>query len=123
MIRPTINRFNWKVLWYWVKLPTLILALMLAGWVIYGCAAQYPFMPVPVDSESQLLIDQEVEKVRTSNEAYRKLRAAGCEREDLKLKRPYAVAGESFYEYECRLSSGVMVKLIKINDQWIIVPE
>lgn len=131
-MRPIFNAFNWKYLpkiiwrhiWRW-KYPIILVALIGIAWWISGCAllpavANQPEIEVP--SASQSLIDKEVETVRTSNEAYRKLRAAGCDREDLKLKRPIAVRGKSFYEYECRLSSGAMVKLYKLNGEWIIVP-
>ena len=49
-------------------------------------------------SESQILIDQEVEKVKKSNEAYRKLTAAGCSRENLWLVKPVLIDDQSYFE-------------------------
>ncbi len=73
-----INRFNWKIIWEWAKLPFFVVALILAGWWIYGCR----LIPVATDtvipSASQSLIDEEVERISGWNEALRKLKAAGC---------------------------------------------
>ena len=120
-MRPILNVFNWWAIWFWFKYPIMVAMLIGLIWWLYGCVPQFPYTPVN-PSKSQIMIDIEVETVRTINEAYRKLQAAGCDREDLKLKRPIAVRGKSFYEFECRLASGVMVKLYKLNGEWIIVP-
>ena len=52
-MRPIINRFNYKVLLYWWKLPILVVVLILAGWFIYGCGPKYPFTVIESPSESQ----------------------------------------------------------------------
>jgi hypothetical protein len=62
MIRIMFKALNWAAIWYWFKLPLLVLVLIIAGWLIYGCA-QFPYTPVETPSESQILIDLEVERV------------------------------------------------------------
>lgn len=108
MIRATINR-------------ALILALILAGWWIYGCAERYPYTPVPVPTKSQLLIDQEVERTSKENEAFRKLKAAGCDTDNnLELVDTTLIPGVDEYIYECKLKSGTVLILKKYNGKWII---
>lgn len=121
-MRSIINRFNWSALWYWWKLPLLVVGLIVAGWLIYGCAPKYPFTPVPVLSESQLLIDREVERVNIMNEAFRKLTGMGCTRETIIETDAYIDSHniDSYYEYECETSGGIWLKLRKFKDRWVI---
>lgn len=56
MIRLKINRFNRKVIWYWIKLPVLIVLLIVLG-LIVNCGPKYPFTPVKLPSESQIQTD------------------------------------------------------------------
>lgn len=52
-MRSIINRFNWSVVWYWWKLPLFVVALIVAGWLIYGCAPKYPYTPVSIPQEAE----------------------------------------------------------------------
>ena len=52
-MRSIINKYNWKYIWDWWRLPLLVVALILAGWFIYGCTPEYPFTPVTFPQESE----------------------------------------------------------------------
>jgi hypothetical protein len=91
---------------FWNKWAPVVFAvsfMLFLVWLIAGCV---PFTSgkVAVESEKSL-IDSELEKVKKGNEAYRKLEAQGCSRENLKLIKPLIIANQSYYEYECELDS------------------
>ena len=128
MIRPIINAFNWKYLpkiiwchiWRW-KYLIIMAALIGVAWWIYGCSL-IPVATNATPSASQSLIDEEVERVSGWNEALRKLKAAGCSFETtLHMVDEYTDSnGIKYFKYECKDNNGVMHKLRKFNDRWVI---
>ncbi len=116
--------FNWEnignYIWYLVKWPLYIVIFVGLAFWIFGCAA-FPGAVKPETSESQLLIDQEVERVNAWNEALRKLKARGCYGDALVLVDPYVDSeGNSYFKYECQTYDGTWITLRKFNDRWVI---
>ena len=112
--------FNWRFALYRLRFIAWIVMGIALGWLAFGCAA-FPGVKVPEKSESQLLIDQEVERVSAWNEALRKLKARGCYGDALVLVDPYVDSeGNSYFKYECQTYDGTWITLRKFNDRWII---
>ena len=120
--RINFEYFDWSNIWYWVRLPILVILLMALGWLVSGCGPKYPFTPVPIPSVSQALIDREVERVNLMNEAFRKLTGMGCTRETIIETDAYVDSHnvDSYYEYECETNGGLWLKLRKFKDRWVI---
>lgn len=77
-----------------------------------------------IEPQVQNQMDAEIEAVKRSNEAYRKMKAAGCGRENLLLVDMEFSGGEGYFLYECRLESGTTLVAKKVitakEEKWYI---
>ncbi len=53
MIKIMFRAIDWKVLWYWWKLPLLVAGLMILGLVVNNCSPKHPFTPVSIPQEAE----------------------------------------------------------------------
>ena len=104
-------------------IDTTIVAVCLS--LLVSCVALPTGKELPPPPEQPVVneMEQELEQVRKNNAVYRKLKAAGCSRENLLLKEVTAIAGKTVLRYECKLESGPTVVVEQIDDTWIIYTE
>ena len=53
MIKIMFRAIDWKVVWWWIRLPLFFVLLMILGLVLNNCTPQYPFTPVPLPQEAE----------------------------------------------------------------------
>lgn len=106
----------------------LIVGILLSCTLLLSCGT-FPITTSSMQStkdsststESNSLIDREVERVNSWNEAYRKIVAAGCTNGNLRLMPGTTILpNKEYYEYECVTVHGTILKLKKIDGEWII---
>lgn len=53
MIKIMFRVIDWKVVWWWIRLPIFFILLMILGLVVNNCTPEYPFTPVSIPQESE----------------------------------------------------------------------